>query len=640
MWFEQAFPNVIANYGSQYMASLTLVLPTGMRLYLDAYCRRRSTRGPLTYQWFGDSRKIHRCYSPSGVFSMARARSQADVPEQAAMMTVPAVLQRTVAIIERRSRYTRRSHDSYITAVYAHFNRRRNSTMPNSELSLEQALRLLSSTDTALHFTVTLSESGTVSSVERTRMPSTTERCFSCGVPFSIMPASVTRHSLNGEQYCSLCIARCAQCDCVVERRTPFRQGSMVYCSAEHAAEHGTICGRCGSFVQRELVHPVVVSHERHEESWCRSCHSQYAISCEECGTTTDSRRRCHPPQTSIEDLMNGHSFNPARRVFVTDGEESSMRRLDAILGSAISTRLRSADTDRPRRSRPSGRTRVAAAPADPKAPIVPTPPLLFGLELEVEIADATRPRSTLLSISNEDVVFKRDGSLRNGVEIVSSPFSWRWWRETGEARWLERIAALRAAGFRSFTPNTCGLHIHVSRKQFSSLALFRIMSLVYDNADRFIWLSQRNRFDYCHFDDSDANSKRQRIAKARNPNSGWNRYVAVNIPSTHPTVEFRLWRGTLNPSSFLKSVEATHAIVTFATTHGMHEMTWNNFVRYAYVNQMEYPSLAAFLDQSAPNRIIRDEVGGTRRAVENAPSEHARTARVRVRGDFSTSNS
>jgi len=88
-----------------------------------------------------------------------------------------------------------------------------------------------------------------------------------------------------------------------------------------------------------------------------------------------------------------------------------------------------------------------------------------FGVELEIDGAGKDSDNADeLLAIGNRDLVsiyIKGDGSLDDGMEIVTHPMSLDWHKDFC---WEEIMKKAVSMGYRLHQTSTCGLHIHVNR--------------------------------------------------------------------------------------------------------------------------------------------------------------------------------
>jgi hypothetical protein len=247
---------------------------------------------------------------------------------------------------------------------------------------------------------------------------------------------------------------------------------------------------------------------------------------------------------------------------------------------------------------------------------------LTFGMELECGFKVNPREAEWYVErLAAADIYFKRDGSVQNGIEVITHPFTFRYWKEVGFARWIERLEAMKALGMRSYNYPNCGIHIHMAKAAFSVAQTKRLLDLVYGNPDLFAKLSQRDIFDYCRLQDPDRATPEMRLKRAvasvgstrpRQMNRtrvvafmaaglsrSSERRTAVNFPDTKPTIELRLFRGTLHAPSVAKNVELCHALHAFTAESRGDDITMaRDFISFVYDNDKLYNNLAAFIDR------------------------------------------
>ena len=129
------------------------------------------------------------------------------------------------------------------------------------------------------------------------------------------------------------------------------------------------------------------------------------------------------------------------------------------------------------------------------------TGPRYFGVELEIdEGGERGDYASRILSQANvaftERLYCKHDGSLSNGFELVTHPMSLEYHQE--EMPWPEVLRTARSLGYRSHQTQTCGLHVHVSRKAFGETeaeqepAIARILYFVEKHWEELLKFSRR----------------------------------------------------------------------------------------------------------------------------------------------------
>lgn len=200
----------------------------------------------------------------------------------------------------------------------------------------------------------------------------------------------------------------------------------------------------------------------------------------------------------------------------------------------------------------------------------------LYGIELEIE----RKPANSILEIAVDLLgggFVCGDGSLRDdGIEIVTQPRSENEIRESyGQCR--KALEVLSAYGARSHDVETCGLHVHVSRHALTRTQWNSLHSFLYEEDEFFRDLSRRKTFQYCEF--------------YADPNEA--RYSALNL-SPHDTAEFRFFRGTLNPFSYIASLECIFALVNYVKFCEGAKPSLHAFK--TFVKTSRYPYLAKYI--------------------------------------------
>jgi len=200
----------------------------------------------------------------------------------------------------------------------------------------------------------------------------------------------------------------------------------------------------------------------------------------------------------------------------------------------------------------------------------------------------------------------KRDGSLHNGFEVVSHPFSWEWYKDNRK-RIDVLLNRLQEKGFRSFTANTCGIHVHLSKKAFSTIHLFKFLKLFYEPKNfKFVKLiSQRDagssRGD-CQWgnypEGQDAKTQQDKVNNKKDCPHKYNRYTAVNL-CNGSTIEVRIFRGNLVPLSFHKNIEFLKACYDFTNRSGIAKVTKERLLLYIANRRKTYKNLYAFLENN-----------------------------------------
>lgn len=180
-----------------------------------------------------------------------------------------------------------------------------------------------------------------------------------------------------------------------------------------------------------------------------------------------------------------------------------------------------------------------------------------LGVELEVEVlSDKSSKVKHLHKLINEEefgknVFFERDGSLNDGVEIISQPMGMDRHEELWS--WLKDRNAV--SGLRSHNTSTCGLHVHVSRDRLSKLQVAKIVTFINsrENEDLIKAVARRYSEGYCKI-------KNKKIGNAYQSED---RYEAVNI-TPRKTIEFRIFKGSLKYESVMAALQFANAVVEY----------------------------------------------------------------------------
>ena len=238
-----------------------------------------------------------------------------------------------------------------------------------------------------------------------------------------------------------------------------------------------------------------------------------------------------------------------------------------------------------------------------------------FGVELEIDGAgkdDENAEKLLLIANSTSDsqmIYVKSDGSLDEGLEIVSMPFSLDYHKQF---QWEELMKKAISLGYRSHQTSTCGLHIHVNRDCFGDnrdeqdVVISRILYFVEHHWNEMLKFSRRSEYSMNRWAARYGFEKtgREILDKAKKGGNG--RYAAVNLMN-YSTIEFRLFRGTLKYNTLIAALELVNAICDLAislTDEGMSKMSWSEFV-----DTINEPELIQYLKE---RRLYINEVENT----------------------------
>lgn len=228
---------------------------------------------------------------------------------------------------------------------------------------------------------------------------------------------------------------------------------------------------------------------------------------------------------------------------------------------------------------------------------------LVTGIELEVEHVNSCRESTNdivwnLNKMLGFNTICSRDGSIDNGFEIVSQPFSLAFIREHEETI-KEALKYLIDHGYRGDQVSTCGLHLHINREAFGETSKEQNK-----NIDKLILFFETYKQELFRFSRRSAN-KLQRWAKflsdykninvdsdtdrakqlksldyiGKTKTSIEERYCAVNLLNNN-TVEIRIFKSSLNYKTVFATIELIHTLVRrIMNCENIEDFNWNNVV-------------------------------------------------------------
>ena len=225
-----------------------------------------------------------------------------------------------------------------------------------------------------------------------------------------------------------------------------------------------------------------------------------------------------------------------------------------------------------------------------------------FGVELEIDGAGRDSDNADeILAIANRDeehIYIKSDGSLDDGMEIVTHPMSLDYHKQF---QWDEIMKKAIYLSYRSHQTSTCGLHIHVNRdclgdsREEQDETISKILYFVEHHWNELLKFSRRSEYAMNRWASRYGyeNSARAILDKAKKGNNG--RYAAVNLMN-YSTIEFRMFRGTLKLNTFLATLELVNAIIDTALNFSeeeLHKLSWSEFV-----SNITEPELITYLKE------------------------------------------
>lgn len=373
----------------------------------------------------------------------------------------------------------------------------------------------------------------------------------------------------EGNYYCNECFddlfVECADCGEVVSRDECSRVNDNSICESciddnytwcDHCNEYHNnddmiTCDWCDDSTCPELIH-----NDNNGTEICEYCYENHSYTCESCGELV----HCDNSYYSEHDGCNycEHCYNQLDNDLIYD---YSYKPDPIFYGNG---------------------------------------PRFFGVELEVDDGDNRESAAESITDDNYEVYCKHDSSLNCGFEIVSHPCSLEYHLES--LNWQRIMDIARNNDFTSHDAETCGMHVHISRRAFGytypdqELNIIKLIYLVEKFWNQVKNFSRRtdeqiNRWakNYGLLPDESIEDLHVKTRYA-------NRYFAVNLENS-ATIEIRIFRGTLKHNTFAATLQFCDLLVDTAIYGGIEDirqLTWNDIVKGA----RNYPELTSYLQE------------------------------------------
>ena len=200
--------------------------------------------------------------------------------------------------------------------------------------------------------------------------------------------------------------------------------------------------------------------------------------------------------------------------------------------------------------------------------------PLLLGAEIEVDSCEETIPRNEVvkkcIDIINgdesgkEDLIYSTsDSSVQ--IELDTMPCSLEFHKQ--KMNYAEMFKYLDELGYKGHDGQHAGLHIHADRSYLGTtplvqqLTISKILYILEKFNDEICMIARRDtRYSAFVGDGKDENSVVELYGKYKDRGKN----VALNLK--HPnTIEFRCFKSTLKPETFLLTLEFVKDIIDYA---------------------------------------------------------------------------
>jgi hypothetical protein len=220
--------------------------------------------------------------------------------------------------------------------------------------------------------------------------------------------------------------------------------------------------------------------------------------------------------------------------------------------------------------------------------------PLYFGVEVEVQIEKGNNKEMAhkfwATTGGNETPFYlQHDGTVDPGFEIVYQPMSFDYIRQ------FDYSTLFELDKYRSFNNPMQAIHIHMSRKAFTPLQLYKFQLFIFQNIGFITFIGERQPNSYCSTSLSNALPKVILLEKGTYKDDTLRRKL-VNNQNVH-TIELRFFATNLAPASFYKNIEFCHALWRYTKNRSIRgsDLTPRSFIDFVSKNKREYPNLHKF---------------------------------------------
>ena len=237
---------------------------------------------------------------------------------------------------------------------------------------------------------------------------------------------------------------------------------------------------------------------------------------------------------------------------------------------------------------------------------------MYIGVELEIDGGGKDYDNAEkILDIANEVnelIYIKSDGSLDEGMEIVTHPMTLKYHIE--EMPWNMVLKEAVALGYLSHKTSTCGLHCHVSRLYFGSTYkeqeknIGKLLFMVEKYWDELLRFSRRTRYQMDRWAARYGFKEKPHQVLDNAKKSGLGRYACVNLTNLN-TIEFRMWRGTLKYNTLIATLQLVKTLCKVAVSMSEEDLEGLSWTRF--VEKINYPELIKYLKER--RLYINDEV-------------------------------
>jgi DNA-directed RNA polymerase subunit RPC12/RpoP len=211
----------------------------------------------------------------------------------------------------------------------------------------------------------------------------------------------------------------------------------------------------------------------------------------------------------------------------------------------------------------------------------------MMGFELEIDDGgEDNRNAGIAVDILNSNALFgycSHDGSLHDGFEIITQPATLEYHNSIKNV-YNELCSKMKSLGYSSHDTTTCGFHVHVNRDFFGdsrenqNAAIRRLVFITEKFWNELVIYARRPEKRMEHYAKKIAPMEITEYMRRANQSHDHNfHYYALNI-ANEDTVEFRMFKGTLNVNTILATLQLVNNLCIVAKNNTLDEIRQMHF--------------------------------------------------------------
>ena len=353
-------------------------------------------------------------------------------------------------------------------------------------------------------------------------------------------------------------IRTCAECGCVIEDNDDWYEfDGKIYCEDCDDELFG-YCEDCGCKCYRDEMNWI----EGYEHYVCDDCYDDY-IECANCGELVRRNGSYNTVDGRVCEYCRDYHYSicdECGEVIHTDNlhydDEDDMYYCDECYENREEKAIYSYHHSHNKELKFFGGVDNGKE-------------LFLGTELEIDNGNDREDTARAMknAMPTNFITMENDGSLDYGFENITQPATLEY-HTSIRNNYEDMFQIAKENGFRSHNTSTCGYHIHFNRSFFEDKedeCIAKLLYLVEKFWDELVKFSRRN------YDNLDRWAKKY----DKTPNEvvedmkcyNLDRYHAINLTNRN-TIEFRMFRGTLNIETFIATLQLVDTIVRYVKEH------------------------------------------------------------------------